>query len=257
MTALLPQCRFDLLRRTRPMVLRLKQMRWYFKILAVFGFLISLHLWYAFSLIVFFPPITLTQLASVLDGNGLHREYVPLKKISAHAALAVIAAEDQLFSEHYGFDIESIENAIAYNKKHATKRRGASTISQQVAKNVFLWQGRSWLRKGLELYFSLLIETLWSKKRILEMYLNVAEMGRGVFGVEAASKKYFGKPASLLTREEAAKIAACLPNPKRYKVVPLSGYVEARLPWILQQMENLRYDEDVRELLSKAYNPKH
>jgi monofunctional glycosyltransferase len=157
-----------------------------------------------------------------------------------------------LFMEHYGFDMESIEKAIEYNKKKRKKKRGASSISQQVAKNVFLWQGRSWFRKGLEVYFTLMIETLWSKKRIMEMYLNVAEMGKGIYGIQAASKQYFNKNAKDLNREEAAMIAACLPNPKRYKVKPLSNYVSFRLPWVLQQMDQLEYDENIMILLKKA-----
>ncbi len=164
-----------------------------------------------------------------------------------------MGAEDQLFAEHYGFDLESIEKALEYNKRKPKKMRGASTISQQVAKNVFLWQGRSWIRKGLEVYFTLMIETLWSKKRIIETYLNIAEMGDGVFGIQAASKKYFNKDAKYLSREEAAKIAACLPNPKRYKVKPVSPYVSFRIPWIMQQMDQIEPDEDIQLLLKKAF----
>lgn len=127
--------------------------------------------------------------------------------------------------------------------------RGASTISQQVAKNVFLWQGRSWIRKGLEVYFTFMIENIWGKKRILEVYLNVAEMGKGVFGIEAAAQSYFGKPASRLTATESAKIAACLPSPKKYMVSPPSGYITKRYPWVVRQMNNLRPDADIRNLL--------
>jgi monofunctional biosynthetic peptidoglycan transglycosylase len=165
--------------------------------------------------------------------------------------LAVMAAEDQLFPDHNGFDWKSIEKAMAYNKRKPGRVRGASTISQQVAKNVFLWQGRSWVRKGLEVYFTFMIETLYSKKRILELYLNVAEMGKGVFGVEAASQLYFGKPAAKLTRAEAAKIAAVLPNPKKYTIKPLSSYVSRRSGWVLRQMNNLEGDPDVQLLLKK------
>ena len=136
-----------------------------------------------------------------------------------------------------------------YNKKHATKVRGASTISQQVAKNVFLWQGRTKFRKGLEVYFTFMIEKLWSKKRILEMYLNVAEMGKGVFGVQAASKAFFNKDAKSLTRSEAAMIAATLPNPKLYTIKPLSNYVANRYIYILRQMNNLEGDADIEELI--------
>jgi monofunctional biosynthetic peptidoglycan transglycosylase len=138
---------------------------------------------------------------------------------------------------------------MAYNKKKPGRIRGASTISQQVAKNVFLWQGRSWVRKSLEVYFTFMIETLWSKKRILELYLNVSEMGDGVFGIEAAAKKNFGKSAAQLNRREAAMIAASLPNPVRFTVKPLSGFVAIKYPWVMRQMSNLEDDPDVEKLL--------
>jgi monofunctional biosynthetic peptidoglycan transglycosylase len=196
-----------------------------------------------------FPPITITQLVSLVSGNGLSRKYVSLDKISPYAKLAVMAGEDQAFPDHNGFDWKSIEKAMKYNKRKPGRVRGASTLSQQVAKNVFLWQGRSWFRKGLEVYFTFMMETLYSKKRILELYLNEAEMGKGVFGIEAASRKYFNKPASQLTRSEAAQIAACLPNPKVYTVKPLSRYVAARSGWIARQMNNLQSDPDVRAII--------
>ena len=152
----------------------------------------------------------------------MKRDYVTDKSISYNAKLAVIASEDQLYADHSGFDWKSIKKAMKYNEKKPGRVRGASTISQQVAKNVFLWQGRSWIRKGLETYFTFMIELIWGKKRVLEMYLNVSEMGEGVFGVERAANIYFNKSASKLSRQEAALIAACLPNPKRYKVKPAS-----------------------------------
>ena len=195
------------------------------------------------------PPITLTQTASLLQGNGLHRDYISLDEMSPNIKLAVMASEDQLFPDHNGFDIKAIKKAMNYNKKHATKVRGASTISQQVAKNVFLWQGKSLLRKGLEVYFTFMIEKVWSKKRILEMYLNVAEMGKGIFGVQAASKAYFNKDAKNLNRAEAAMIAASLPNPKVYTVKPLSSYVGNRYNEIIRQMNNLDGDEDIEALM--------
>ncbi len=195
------------------------------------------------------PPITLTQAGSLLQGNGLHRDYISLDEMSPNIKLAVMASEDQLFPDHNGFDIKAIKKAMNYNKKHATKVRGASTISQQVAKNVFLWQGRSLFRKGLEVYFAFMIEKAWSKKRILEMYLNVAEMGKGIFGVQAASKAYFNKDAKNLTRAEAAMIAASLPNPKLYTVKPLSSYVGNRYNEIMRQMNNLDGDEDIEALI--------
>lgn len=194
------------------------------------------------------PPITITQLVSVIKGNGLKRDYVSMNKISSHAKLAVIASEDQLFPDHNGFDWKLIEKAMKHNERKPTRIRGASTLSQQTAKNVFLWQGRSWFRKGLEMYFTQMIEWIWGKKRILEVYLNVSEMGNGVFGIEAAAQKYFKKPAASLTKTEAAQIAACLPNPKKYSVKPLSAYVAARSGWVMRQMHNLEGDADIQQL---------
>jgi monofunctional biosynthetic peptidoglycan transglycosylase len=207
-----------------------------------------LHLIYIMVLRWVNPPITITQFTNWIEGYGLKRDYVDFDAMSPNIRLAVMASEDQLFPDHNGFDIKSIKKALESNKK-STRVRGASTISQQVAKNVFLWQGRSWFRKGLEVYFTFMIELLWSKQRILEMYLNVSEMGTGIFGVEAAAQKYFKKPASKLTRTEAARIAACLPNPKKYKAEPASPYVARRTSWILNQMNNLQGDEEVAKLL--------
>ncbi|HRG10378.1 MAG TPA: monofunctional biosynthetic peptidoglycan transglycosylase [Cyclobacteriaceae bacterium] len=207
-----------------------------------------LHLLYIIVLRWVNPPITITQLTNWIEGHGLKRDYVDFDAMSPNIRLAVMASEDQLFPDHNGFDIKSIKKALESNKK-SKRVRGASTISQQVAKNVFLWQGRSWFRKGLEVYFTFMIELLWSKERILEMYLNVSEMGTGIFGVEAAAQKYFKKPASKLTRTEAARIAAVLPNPKKYKAEPASPYVARRTSWILNQMNNLQGDEGVAKLL--------
>lgn len=195
------------------------------------------------------PPITITQLVSYVSGHGLKRDYVGWNKISYNARLAVIASEDQAFPDHSGFDWKNIKKAMAYNKKKPNRIRGASTISQQVAKNVFLWQDRSKIRKGLEAYFTFMIELVWGKKRILEVYLNVIEMGKGIFGTEAAAQAYFNKSATGLSRTEAAMIAACLPNPKRYTIKPLSGYVTVRRQWVLQQMNNLEGDNDIQNII--------
>lgn len=230
---------------SKGLVFRLMQ-----KIKKIFLFLLAAHLIYIILLKWIDPPITVTQLASWIKGDGLKRDYVDLNDISPHAALAVIAAEDQLFPDHNGFDVKSIKKAMDTNTKKTKRLRGASTISQQVAKNVFLWQGRSWLRKGLEVYFTFMIESIWGKKRILEVYLNVAEMGKGIFGVEAAAQKYFKKPAKKLTRAESAKIAACLPNPKKYTVNPPSSYINKRYPWVVGQMNNLKDDADIQRLLA-------
>lgn len=195
-----------------------------------------------------FPPITFIQLDSWISGYGLNRDYTRFENISPHAGLAVIAAEDQLFPDHNGFDWKSIGKALDHNEK-SKRKRGASTISQQVAKNVFLWNGRSWFRKGLEVYFTFMIETIWGKKRILEVYLNIAEMGKGTFGVEAASRQYFKKSAKKLNKSEAAMIAACLPNPKKYTIKPMSVAVKRRYPWVEGQMRNLYGDKEIQMLL--------
>jgi len=195
------------------------------------------------------PPVTITQFNSWITGHGLKRDYVSRKNISSNMRLAVISSEDQLFPDHHGFDWKSIKKAMAYNKRKPGRIRGASTISQQVAKNVFLWQGRGWVRKGLETYFTFMIELVWGKKRILEVYLNVIETGDGIFGAEAAARQYFNKPANNLTRQEAAMIAACLPSPKRWKVKPLSRYVAVRSGWVIRQMGFLEPDADVQRII--------
>lgn len=197
------------------------------------------------------PPITITQLVSVLTGDGLKRDYVSIEKISPNARLAVIAAEDQLFPDHGGFDWKLIEKAMQHNDKKPNRIRGASTLSQQTAKNVFLWQGRSWFRKGLEVYFTKMIEWVWGKKRILEVYLNVVEMGKGVYGIEAASKTYFNKSAATISRAEAAQIAASLRNPKIYTVKPLTKFVASRSKWVMVQMNNLEGDADIEQLITE------
>ncbi len=194
------------------------------------------------------PPLTITQIVSAVRGQGLKRDYVGMTAISPNVKLAVMCAEDQLFPDHNGFDFKSIEKARKHNRK-SKSLRGASTISQQVAKNVFLWQHGGYFRKALEVYFTFMIENIWGKKRILEMYLNVAEMGEGIFGVEAAAKKYFHKSAKNLTRKESAMIAACLPNPKGYTIKPLSKHVSLRYPWIIRQMSNLETDPDIKNLI--------
>lgn len=224
------------------------------KIKKVFIILFITQLVYIIALKWIDPPLTVTQLVSVFEGHGLKRDYVNMRDISPNARLAVIASEDQLFPDHNGFDIKSIEKVITEGPKKAGRIRGASTISQQVAKNVFLWQGRSWVRKGIEAYFTFMIEKIWGKKRILEIYLNVAEMGKGIFGIEQAAKQYFNKPAKKLTRKEAAMIAACLPNPKKYTVKPPSRYISQRYPWILQQMNNLEDDAEIKLLTAGEDN---
>lgn len=184
------------------------------------------------------PLMVIRSAQQLLDGKNLslkHR-WLPLETISKNLSLAVVCSEDQNFLKHNGLDFKAIKRSLKDSKQGSKPLRGASTISQQTAKNVFLWPARSWLRKGLELYFTLLIELFWSKERILEVYLNSIEMGRGVYGAEAAAHYYFNKPARNLSRREAAAIAAALPNPREYPVNPPSPYIKSRINWILKQM---------------------
>ena len=222
---------------------------WWHKVKRVLLWLLILQFLYIIILRWVNPPFTITQVVSLIKGNGLKRDYVSYSYMNNSAKLAVLAGEDQLFPDHNGFDVKAIKLAVKYNKKHPTKIRGASTISQQVAKNIFLWQGGGIFRKGLEVYFTFMIETFWGKRRILEMYLNVAEMGEGIFGIQAAAKNYFNKNSADLTNIEAAQIAAALPNPIRFTVKPLSNYVAARAGIIVRQMGNLGTDPDVNQLL--------
>ena len=213
-----------------------------------FKFILRLILWlFAFSIVIviFFKwvPVPVTPLMLIrnieqLQENKklvLKHDWVPIEAISKNLQLAVICSEDQNFLTHNGFDMEAIEKAIEHNKK-GKRIRGASSISQQIAKNVFLWPQRSWFRKGLETYFTFLIELFWSKERIMEVYLNSIEMGNGVYGVEAASQFWFKKPAIKLNRNEAAAIAAILPNPRRYRANPATNYIQGRKNWIVRQM---------------------
>jgi len=170
--------------------------------------------------------------------QSVQHRWVDWEQISPHVKVAVIAAEDQKFPDHSGFDLDSINDALE-DRERGRRVRGASTLTQQVAKNLFLWPGQSWIRKGLEAYFTLLIETLWPKQRILEVYVNIAEFGSGVFGVGAAAEVFFQKPAARLTAPEAALLAAVLPSPKRMKVRSPSRYVLSRQQWILGQMRGL------------------
>jgi monofunctional biosynthetic peptidoglycan transglycosylase len=167
-----------------------------------------------------------------------HHQWVPLEQISRHVLQAAVASEDQKFLDHSGFDMQAIEKALVYNSK-GKKVRGASTISQQTAKNVFLWSGRSWLRKGLETGFTLLIEAVWGKPRILEIYLNSIEFGPGVFGVEAAAQQYFKRSAAQLTAQQAALMVTVLPNPNRFLLQRPSPYMYKRQQWVLKQMRQL------------------
>jgi monofunctional biosynthetic peptidoglycan transglycosylase len=175
-----------------------------------------------------------------------HR-WVPLEEISPSLGAAVIAAEDQNFPDHFGFDWQAIEKAVQHNET-SRRKRGASTLSQQTAKNLFLWNSRSWTRKGLEAWFTLLIETDWPKRRILEVYLNIVEFGDGVYGAEAAARTFFGKSAKWLTPSEAALLAAVLPNPRKFRANAPSDYIRGRQAWILNQMRQLGGAQLVKDL---------
>lgn len=204
-----------------------------------------------------FPPITITQLTNAF-GLGLKRDYVAWEDLSYNIKLAAIASEDQSFPDHIGIDWGAMEKSFKKKKKKKKSRiplgGGASTITQQVAKNVFLWQGGrydKYIRKIPEFYFTFLVELIWGKKRILEVYLNVIETGPGCFGMEAAAQYYFNKSAKNLTRTEAAMIIAGLPNPKKFTARPMTKRVAWRYPQILREMNNLEEDEDVRDLIRK------
>ncbi len=203
--------------------------------------LLTLVLLFAYLPVPYTGVMLERQLNAWLDGNSRYQarhQWQPLTQISPHLLQAVVAAEDQKFLQHSGFDLQAIEKALVYNSK-GRKVRGASTISQQTAKNVFLWTGRSWLRKGLESGITLLIEGAWGKPRILEVYLNSIEFGPGIYGAEAAAQRYFGIPAARLSRSQAALLAAVLPNPQRFLVQAPSPYVRKRQQWILKQMQQL------------------
>ena len=190
------------------------------------------------------PPVSAMMLyqwgAAMLDGKvfNLRYRWVSMEEMSPRVAIAVVASEDQRFPDHFGFDFEAMRRAWEENQ-HRKKIRGGSTISQQVAKNLFLWPGRSLVRKGMEAYFTLLLEGLWPKQRILEVYLNVAEFGPGIFGVKAASDAFFHKPPAKLTAREASLLAAVLPNPKKMRAGKPSGYVAGRAQQIRKQMKQL------------------
>ncbi|MDN3491493.1 monofunctional biosynthetic peptidoglycan transglycosylase [Winogradskyella bathintestinalis] len=213
----------------------------------IFRFFIKILLWsivLSVGLVVLFKyvPVPVTPLMVIryfedtkATKTKWEHNWVAIDNISKHIQLAAICSEDQKFMEHNGFDIKAIEKAYEYNKqgKHI---KGGSTISQQTAKNVFLWPDRSWLRKGLETYFTFLIEIFWSKERILEVYLNSIEMGNGIYGTEAAAQYWFKKSAANLSAQEAAAIIAILPNPRNYKANPASVYIQGRKQWIVKQM---------------------
>ena len=189
---------------------------------------------------VYFTPLMFIRLGQQVDEGKsmtLHHHWVPMEQISPSLPIAVMASEDARFSEHHGFDYKAIEHAAMRNMKHPEKQKlGASTISQQTAKNVFLWPGRSWVRKGFEVYFTLLIELMWSKERIMEVYLNSIEMGDGIYGADAVAEWHFNTTAANLTKAQCALIAASLPNPRRFNSARPSGYMLKRQARIIREM---------------------
>lgn len=203
---------------------------WLVRTLFVWGFLLTVAFPVGLTLVYRFvpPPVTILMIQRLFEGKGLDYRWRPLRKISPALVQAAIASEDARFCEHHGFDFEAIEKAMAANKRRPGRIRGGSTITQQTAKNVFAWPQRSYLRKGVEAYYTVLIETLWGKRRIMEVYLNVAEMGPGTYGAEAAARRYFGVGADQLTRAQAARLVAILPNPLKYKAVQSGPYVARR-----------------------------
>ena len=208
----------------------------------IFKLLLGLFLFSIFMVVIYkFIPVPFTPLMAIRyfenPEEPIEHDWVPIEDISRHMQLAVITSEDQNFEKHSGFDFEAIEKAMEDNRS-GRKVRGASTISQQTAKNVFLWPGRTWFRKGLEAYFTFLIEMIWSKERILEVYLNSIEMGKGIYGAQAASQHWFKKDAASLGPYEAAAIAAVLPNPRVYRANPASNFIQRRKNWIVRQMQN-------------------
>lgn len=219
--------------------------RW-FKRLAIAGILLLLVLPLVYFAVFRFVPVPFTSFMVQGSVTGLlekqpytlRHDWVPLAEISPRLQRAVIASEDQKFLEHYGLDIEAMQKALAHNKR-SKRIRGGSTISQQTAKNLFLWPGRSYVRKGLEAYLAVLMEAVWSKERILEVYLNSAEFGRGIYGAEAAAQFWFHKPAAKLSAREAALLAAVLPAPRKRNPAKPSGYVSRRAAWIQGQMARL------------------
>jgi len=208
----------------------------------IFKVLLGLFLFSIFIVVVYkWVPVPFTPLMAIRyfenPEEPLEHDWVPMENISRHLQLAVIASEDQNFNNHSGFDFKAIQKAMEDNRS-GRKTRGASTISQQTAKNVFLWPGRTWLRKGMEAYFTFLIEIIWTKERILEVYLNSIEMGKSIYGAQSASQYWFKKDAEDLNLYEAAAIAAVLPNPREYRANPASSFIQGRKNWIVRQMQN-------------------
>lgn len=218
-----------------------KIIKWFF-ILSITGVIL-----FRFVPVPFTPLMIIRFVEQVFDSEReiqFRKDWEPIANISPLLVKAVMTSEDQRFNEHFGLDMEAIQKAVQYNEKHKNKKRGASTISQQTAKNVFLFPSRSWLRKGFEVYFTFLIEIFWSKERIMEVYLNVIELGNGIYGAEAASQYYFHKPANQLSVHQAASLAAILPLPLKWSPTKPNARVVRRTEWIKR---NMKYAEGLEE----------
>lgn len=236
-------------RRRFTLLHRLKRIIWRAALVIIGLWLVGIIL-FSWVPVPFSAVMVDRQVSAWLEGDfsyRAHSDWVGMGDISPWMGLAVIAAEDQKFPDHWGIDVGAIEKALTYNERNDNRVRGASTISQQTVKNLFLWDGRSWVRKGLEAGLTLVTETVWSKQRILTVYLNIAEFGEGIFGVEAAARHYFKKSARQLTASEAALLAAVLPNPIRFKVNAPSSYVIQRQHWILRQMRQLGGESFIKQ----------
>lgn len=227
-----------------------RPVRWLLRaVAALLGFWLAAIVLFAFLPVPFSAVMAERQVSAWLQGDFsyvAHSHWAPMSEISPNLALAVIAAEDQKFAQHWGFDIDAIQAAAAHNER-SRAIRGASTLSQQTAKNLLLWSGRSWARKGLEAGITLVMEGIWTKRRILTVYVNIAEFGVGTFGAEAAAQRFFHKPASRLTASEAALLAAVLPNPEHFRADAPSRYVQMRQQWILRQMRQMGGEDFLRE----------
>lgn len=224
----------------------MKTIRWIGKLiwkttLWFLGLSIGLVILYRFVPVPITPLMVIRLVEQGIDSEKevrLVKDWIPISEMSKHAPQAVVAAEDQTFMKHNGFDFKSLKKAWESNKTN-NRVRGASTITQQTAKNVFLWPSRSYVRKAFEAYFTVLIEIFWPKERILEVYLNVIEMGDGIYGIQSASQTFFNKDAAKLAKGEAALIAAVLPNPRRWSPARPTSYIQGRKSWIMRQMSNL------------------
>ena len=233
---------------SKPVRARRRWLRWLVLLVLLLALVPQLLI---LSLRWFDPPTSaFMQRERWLHNRSIDQVWVPIESLPSYLPLAIVASEDQRFPEHFGFDLDSIRNAIR-ERQAGEGSRGASTLSQQVAKNLFLWPGQSWIRKGVEAWLTLGIETLWPKRRVLEVYLNIAEFGPGIFGVEAAARHHFNRSAAALSLEQASLLAVVLPNPKRMDAGKPSAYVRERAAWVRRQMQQLGGDRYLERILAE------